>query len=211
MAGAAKARGIGPGLWVILILSLLIGLASYRYLIPGNYGLAPAILANRFTHLGALTIHAGLAATALVLGPFQFMPGLRRARPRLHRRMGTAYVVCCLGGGLAGLVLAFGATTGPIATAGFGLLAVAWLYATGRAWRLALARRIDEHQRWMIRSFALTLAAVTLRLYLPLSSTLPVDPNDAYRAISFLCWVPNLIAAELFIAASRPRSSPSRG
>lgn len=207
MAGAAKTGRTGLGLWVILVLSLLVGLVSYRYLIPGNLGLAPAILANRFTHLGALTAHAGLAATALVLGPFQFMPGLRGAHPRLHRRIGTAYVFCCLGGGLAGLVLAFGSTTGPISTAGFGLLAVTWLFATARAWRLALARRFVEHERWMIRSFALTLAAVTLRLYLPLSSALPVDPNDAYRAISLLCWVPNLIAAELFLAARRARSS----
>lgn len=209
MARAAKTRGIGPGLWVVLILSLLIGLVSYRYLIPGNHGLAPPILANRFTHLGALTIHAGFAATALILGPFQFMPGLRRTRPGLHRRMGATYVACCLAAGLAGLVLAFGATTGPISTAGFGLLAVTWLYVTGRAWRLAAARRFVEHERWMIRSFALTLAAVTLRIYLPLSSLLPITFDDAYRAISFLAWVPNLIAAELFLA--RFRSIPGHG
>jgi uncharacterized membrane protein len=211
MAGAAKGRGdkVGAGLWVVLVLSLLIGLVSYRYLIPGNYGLAPPILANRFTHLGALTVHAGFAATALILGPFQFMPRLRRTRPRLHRRIGTAYVACCLVAGLAGLLLAFGATTGPISTTGFGLLAVIWFGVTAQAWRLAVARRFAEHERWMIRSFALTLAAVTLRLYLPLSAVLPMDGDDAYRAISFLCWVPNLIAAELFLA--RFRSIPGRG
>jgi uncharacterized membrane protein len=208
MAGV-KAKGTGPGLWVVIVLSLLIGLVSYRYLIPGDYGLAPPILANRFTHLGALTIHAGFAATALILGPFQFMPNLRRTRPRLHRRVGTTYVACCLVAGLAGLVLALGATTGPISTAGFGLLAAAWLFVTGRAWRLAVARRFVEHERWMIRSFALTLAAVTLRLYLPLSALLPMHGDDAYRAISFLCWVPNLIAAELFLV--KFRSSPGRG
>jgi hypothetical protein len=209
MAGLAKTRGIGLGLWIVLVLSLLIGLVSYRYLIPGNYGLAPPILANRFTHLGALTVHAGFAATALILGPFQFMPGLRRSRPRLHRRIGTTYVACCLVAGLAGLLLAFGATTGPISTAGFGLLAVTWFGVTAQAWRLAVARRFVAHERWMIRSFALTLAAVTLRLYLPLSSALPVDGDDAYRAISFLCWVPNLVLAELFLA--KFRSIPGRG
>ncbi len=58
----------------------------------------------------------------------------------------------------------------------------------------------------MIRSFALTLAAVTLRLYRPLSSLLPVAYDDAYRAISFLCWVPNLIAAELRLSARHRHS-----
>ncbi|HEX5379348.1 MAG TPA: DUF2306 domain-containing protein [Phenylobacterium sp.] len=213
MAGATKGRGagIGPGLWLVLISALLIGLASYRYLIPGDFGLAPPILANRFTHLGVLTVHAGFAATALILGPFQFIPGLRRTRPALHRRMGTAYLICCLCGALAGLVLAFGAQTGPVSTAGFGLLAVAWFVATARAWRLAVARRFVDHERWMIRSFALTLAAVTLRIYLPFAFLSPLGYEDTYRAISFLCWLPNLVAAEIFLARRRPRSSPARG
>lgn len=201
MTGTTQGRGgVGLGLWIVLILSVMVGLFSYRYLIPNGPVLAPNILANRFTHLGVLTAHAGFASTALLLGPFQFMPALRRRHPALHRTMGKLYVACCLAGGAAGLILAFGATTGPIATAGFGMLALAWLHATFRAWRLAVARRLVEHQRWMIRSFALTLAAVTLRIYLPLSMFLPFDGDDSYRAISFLCWVPNLVLAEVYLS-----------
>jgi ABC-type spermidine/putrescine transport system permease subunit II len=59
-----------------------------------------------------------------------------------------------------------------------------------------MQRDFAAHRRWMIRSFALTFAAVTLRLYLPLGFLLPVSFDDAYRVISFLCWVPNLLAAE---------------
>ena len=194
--------------WIIAISALLIGLSAYRYLIPGNYGLAPPILANRFTHLGVLTLHAGFAATALILGPFQFLPTLRRTKPALHRWMGKAYVACCLISGLAGLALAFGAKTGPISTAGFGILAVLWLLTTSQALRLAMARRFVDHERWMVRSFALTLAAVTLRLYLPLAFLGPWGYDNTYRAISFLCWVPNLIVAEIWLKA---RSSPVRG
>lgn len=199
-------RGIGAGQWLILALSVAVGLASYRYLVPNGPGLAPPILANRFTALGALTMHAGFAGTALILGPFQFLAGLRRKRPGLHRAMGKAYVICCLAAGAAGLVLAFGARTGPISTAGFGLLAAAWIFTTGRAWRLATQLRFAEHERWMIRSFALTLAAVTLRLYLPFAFLSPLGYDATYRAISFLCWVPNLAAAEIWLA----RSSPAR-
>lgn len=209
--GAPRTSRIGWGLWTLLIFSLLVGLMSYRYLVPGDFGLAPPILANSFTRYGVLTIHAGFAATALILGPFQFMPALRRARPSLHRRIGTLYVVCCLVAGVAGLILAFGAQTGPISTTGFGLLAAAWLFTVAQAWRHARARRFVDHERWMIRSFALTLAAVTLRLYLPLAFLSPFGYDDTYRAISFLCWAPNLIAAEVFLATRSPRSSPSRG
>jgi hypothetical protein len=192
------------------LLSGLIALVSLRYLAPGAPGADPAILANAFTRFGFLTAHAGFASLALLLGPFQFIGAVRRRWPRVHRWIGTLYVACCLLAGAAGLALSLGTTAGPVATAGFGLLALAWLFATGNAWRLARARRLAEHEQWMMRSFALTLAAVTLRLYLPLSSVLHLDMDAAYRAISFLCWVPNLAAVELMIASRRVRTSPPR-
>lgn len=204
----ATGRGLSPragaGHWIILALSVAMGLAAYRYLIPNGPGLAPPILANRFTAMGVLTLHAGFAGTALILGPFQFFAGLRRTRPGLHRALGKVYVICCLAAGAAGLVLAFGARTGPISTAGFGLLAAAWIFTTARAWRRATQRRFAEHERWMIRSFALTLAAVTLRLYLPFAFLSPLGYDATYRTISFLCWVPNLVVAELWLARSIP-------
>jgi hypothetical protein len=70
------------------------------------------------------------------------------------------------------------------------------MLAAGQAWRLALARRFDEHRRWMFRSFALTFAAVTLRIYLPLVQIAGLDFLPAYRAIAWLCWVPNLVVIE---------------
>ena len=77
------------------------------------------------------------------------------------------------------------------------------MFATARAWRLAVRRDLVPHREWMIRSFALTFAAVTLRVYLPIAQLLPVDLDDAYRAISFLCWVPNLIVAEAYVRTRR--------
>jgi uncharacterized membrane protein len=183
----------------VLVTSLLIALASVRYLLPGAPGGAPPILANAFKKYGVLTVHAGFALVALTIGPFQFLKGLRARHPRLHRWMGRTYVLACLAAGAAGLVLAFGASTGPISTAGFGLLAVLWLYTTTKAWTSAMNRRFEEHRRWMIRSFALTFAAVTLRLYLPFAFFSPFGYDAAYRAISFLCWVPNLAFAEVFV------------
>jgi hypothetical protein len=61
----------------------------------------------------------------------------------------------------------------------------------------------------MIRSYALTFAAVTLRLYLPMALMASLDGLASYRAIAFLCWVPNLIVAELWLRRDRPvRTSP---
>lgn len=57
----------------------------------------------------------------------------------------------------------------------------------------------------MIRSWALTLAAVTLRVYLPLVMALDLPFLPWYRAISFLAWVPNLIVAELWLRRADAR------
>jgi len=51
----------------------------------------------------------------------------------------------------------------------------------------------------------LTFAAVTLRIYLPLSLAFGVQFATAYPAISWLCWVPNLFVAErFFVRRSEP-------
>jgi len=191
---------------LLVALCLLVALVSTRYLFPGAPGAATNVMENQFARWGALTAHVAFAVIALALGPFQFIARLRVKHAALHRRLGTLYVIACLLGGSAGLVLAVGTSAGPIAQAGFGLLAVLWLATTAQAWRLAKARRIAAHQRWMIRSFALTFAAVTLRLYLGVVGATGLDFTEAYRAISFLCWVPNLIVAELMIANSKRRA-----
>jgi len=52
----------------------------------------------------------------------------------------------------------------------------------------------------MIRNYALAFAAVTLRVYLPFSQALlHADFLTSYRIISWLCWVPNLVIAEIII------------
>jgi hypothetical protein len=114
-------------------------------------------------------------------------------------------------GGTAGLALGLGSSAGPIAQSGFSLLALAWLAITANALRLAIAGRYIEHRRWMIRSFSLTFAAVTLRLYLPVAPALGLDFLDAYRAIAWVSWVPNLLVAELYLSRGvrRPAITPA--
>jgi uncharacterized membrane protein len=175
----------------------MIALVSYRYFAPA---IPPPqnIVSNPMAHPW-LWVHAGLAATALITGPWQFIPKLRARRPQVHRWTGRVYIFCCLVGGVAGLLLASGSTAGPIARAGFGLLAVVWLGVNANGLRLAMSGRYAEHRQWMIRSFALTFGAVTLRVYMPAAQVAGLDPLTAYRAIAWLAWVPNLMLAELYI------------
>lgn len=184
--------------WVLVAL-LCIGIAGYsaRYLI--HPPTTPKEALGNPVGVPWLVIHIAGSVTALVLGSLQFLPALRKgARPQ-HRWVGRTYVCACLIGGGAGLILSFGSSAGPIATAGFASLAIFWITANLLGWRAAVQGRFAEHRRWMIRSWALTLAAVTLRLYLPAVMILGLDFLPWYRAISFLAWVPNLILAELWL------------
>jgi uncharacterized membrane protein len=181
----------------VFVLAAAIALLSYRYLL-GIGPVPPIIAVNRFRTVW-LIVHVGFASTALLTGIMQFHGRLRQRRPGLHRRMGRIYVSSCLIGAATGFVLAWGSSAGPIASVGFSSLAVLWFYATWLGWQRARTGRFASHRRWIIRSWALTLAAVTLRIYLPLSEIADLPELPAYRAIAFLCWIPNLFLAELLL------------
>lgn len=196
------------GFVVLAALSLAIAAASLRYALPGAPGGAVNVLGNAFAD-PFLTVHALFGAAALLIGPFQFLPRLRRARRRLHMGLGVIYAACCVIAGIAGVTLAFGNTHGSVAAAGFGLLGAGWLATTGMAVAAIARGRYAAHRRWMIRSFALTFSAVTLRLQLAVVGIAALPFSPSYIAISFLCWVPNLIAAEIWIAVTRPQNHPA--
>jgi uncharacterized membrane protein len=191
-------RLFNRSLWTLYaLLSAAVAIFSYRYL-PRIGPLGPEILANLFARPW-LDVHVAGAATALLVGPVQLLPWVRRRFPAVHRMLGRVYVVGCLAGGVGGLVMAFGSTAGPIATVGFASLAVCWIVANVQGWRLAVARRFDDHRAWMLRSFAMTFAAVTLRIYIVVLPMLGMAEIDAYRASAFLAWIPNLLLVELYL------------
>lgn len=197
---------ISNGMWALAaLLSVAVALVSYRYVTLSG-PLADNVMANVMARPW-IAVHAGGAATALLIGAFQFLPAVRRRRP-LHRWLGRTYGLGCLTGGVAALILAPTTTAGPISAAGFGLLGVVWIVATVQAWRLARAGRFEEHRRWMVRSFALTFAAVTLRLYLPVGPLLGLDFMATYVLASWISWLPNLLLAELWLRR-RPRPAPA--
>ena len=170
--------------------------------------LPPDVARNAFASPYGLRVHITASAFALALGPFQFLRSLRTSAPWLHHWMGRFYIAACLLGGLAGGAVAMYSSAGPAAGAGFLSLAVLWLACTSLAFAAVLRRDFVTHERWMVRSFALTLAAVTLRIYLPIG--LMLHPGGfvlPYTIIAWLCWVPNLALAELWLAVRRPSLS----
>ncbi len=191
-----------------LMTFLSLGVAGYAafHVVTNFVHLPPDVAANAFASPHGLHVHIAASAIALALGPFQFLRSLRARVPRLHRWVGRLYVAACLFGGLAGGAIAMYSTAGPVAGAGFLALAIAWVHTTTLAFAAVLRRDFATHERWMVRSFALTFAAVTLRIYLPIGLELHPDGFVLpYTIIAWLSWVPNLILAEVWLALRRPR------
>jgi Predicted membrane protein (DUF2306) len=187
-------------LWFILV--LCIGVAgyavfSYAVLTPGTT-VAPAMKATYQEHKATILLHVFCSAIALVTGPFQFFASIRKRRG-IHRKIGCVYFTAVFVGGLAGLVMSFIAYGGLVSKIGFGSLAVLWLYTAFMA-LLAIRRKFYvQHEVWAIRCFALTFAAVTLRLYLGAFFASGLSFDAFYPSLSWLCWVPNILFVELVI------------
>lgn len=187
----------------VLLLILCTGVAAYaasflNFKLQGIL-LGKGTLVHSTLYLLAFYLHVGLGGLALVIGPWQFFPTWRSRRLALHRLLGKIYVSACWLSGLGGLSIAFFASGGPATKIGFTLLAIGWLITTTKAYLHIRQGAVEAHQQWMMRSFALTLAAVSLRLYLPSLMAVGLDFKIAYLIVSWACWIPNLLIAEWII------------
>lgn len=198
-------------IWILVaFLAIAIGLYPLIYFLvdmhdKGIFRSKPAELLRDNVWHTFFYIHISFGGIALLTGWTQFSKRLRLRYLSAHRFIGKIYLIAVLLSGTAGLYVAYYASGGIICTLGFGILAIVWLYTAIKAYTSIRALNIEEHKNWMTRNYALTFAAVTLRIYLPLL-TMFVFHNDfipGYRIVSWLAWVPNLIIAEIIIRKKR--------
>jgi uncharacterized membrane protein len=143
-------------------------------------------------------LHLFCSAIALTIGAFQLNSGLRARYLTAHRWAGRVFVACVIVGGSAGFVMAMQSAAGIVTHIGFAGMAISQVFTTVMAWIAIRKGDRAEHRRWMIRAYAVTYAAVTLRIYLPISLALGLPFAPAYQVISFASWVPNLLIVQWF-------------
>ena len=188
-------------------LAVLVALASSRYFILSPEAAADPQLGKRFAeHITPLLFHAGGGIIALSLGPWGFWGTFRNKHLRLHRWMGRIYLLSALVGSVAGFYLAATAFGGLPTRIGFSMLAALWLTTGAMAYLHIRQGNVQVHREWMIRNYALTFSAVMLRVWLPLFLTLGYGFAEAYTTVAWLCWVPNLLVAELIISKGKARA-----
>jgi len=175
-------------------------------------------------HYRLLVAHVLFGSIAMVTCGFQIWPWFRRRHPAAHRIMGRVYVFGgVLPGGLLGLAIGAVSPFGPVIRVSNVLLALLWLGFTIAGVRMARQRRLVEHRRWMIRSFALTMSIITNRFWAVIAtvSLLPQLPTtfggnetlmvQAIAGLSgWLGWVTTLLAAEWWLERSLSAKSSAQ-
>ena len=194
----------------VILLSLL---AFFSYLllkitlqyVPIDYDVAFLRIKQEYIEIvhwrTAFFIHVFTSLAVLVAVFTQFSTYLLQKKPEIHRFIGYVYIIdIVFVTGPAAFVMSLYANGGYTSRIAFTVLSVLWWTTTALAWWRVMQKRFAEHRNFMVRSYALTLSAVTLRLWkYGIVWAWHLSPMDVYRMVAWLGFVPNLIIAELLI------------
>lgn len=156
----------------------------------------------------AFYLHIFTSLYVLLVGMVQFSAAFVKKWPRLHRKLGQAYVfiILCISGPAA-LIMSFYSNGDWYARVSFILLSVLWWWFTWRAYQTARAKQFQQHSAFMVRSYALTLSAITLRLFqYGISTWWYLDPTLQYTIVAWASWGVNLVIAEILIRRKKDSS-----
>jgi uncharacterized membrane protein YozB (DUF420 family) len=198
-------RGSGRGTWLVpvalIALSLVPIIAGSLRLVELSGG--AAILPAKPTSPLPLVLHIVSASLYSVLGAFQFSSGFRRRRPGWHRVAGRLLVVL-------GLVVALSALWLTIFTPlfeGSGQLYQVFRLVFGSAMVLSIVlgflairrRDVTRHRAWMIRAYAIALAAGAQVFTLGIGEAIVGKGDTSNALFAGAGWVINLAVAEWVI------------
>lgn len=156
----------------------------------------------------SLLIHIIAGMTALLIGPFQFIPAIRNNYPTVHRTMGKIYLCSIVIAGTASLYLSVGKLliTDKAIVFGAGLagLAFAWLLTSGMAYWAVHNKNFVQHREWMVRSFVVTCGFTSFRLIDKiLVEQFHMDGGTAGELMAWACWAFPLMITEVFLQAGK--------
>lgn len=149
----------------------------------------------------AFYIHVFTSILTLLAGLTQFSAYILKEHKSLHRMMGKIYLVSVLFINFpSGMILAFYANGHLPTKIAFIILDSLWFWFTLKAFLEIKKRNIQAHKQYMMRSYALTFSAITLRTWkLILSGLFVIAPDSLYMIDAWMGFVPNLLLVEWLI------------
>ena len=157
----------------------------------------------------AFYAHVYSSIFTLMAGFTQFSNRLRTHWKTVHRFMGYAYVsLILIVAAPSGFIMGIHANGGISSKISFCILSVLWFLFTLKAILHAQKHDFKAHRAFMLRSYALTLSAISLRAWKWLIINLfETAPMDTYRIVAWLGWVLNLLLLEYYLRRIDPLNS----
>lgn len=184
---------------IIVFFALIIGMypliyffVEHKHTFLGSK--SPEILQSHLWKF-AFFAHIIFGGISLFIGWRQFGSQFRNKHLKIHRIIGKSYVVSVLISSVSSIYMGIHANGGIVACVGFVCLGLIWLSTTLMSVVYISKGDVTKHQQLMIYSYACTFAAVTLRIWLPVLENITYDPDNSYRAVAWLSWMPNLWVA----------------
>lgn len=150
-----------------------------------------------------IKLHIVLAIIALTTGPLGLSKSIRKKRPVLHRWNGRIYVGAIVFNIIPGYYVSFYANGGVWSVIGFLILNTLWLLTTINGYRFIRKGQVRQHRIWVLRSFFLTFANLTIYLIVAIFHYgVGLPYGLSYTFAVWLAFILNLLLAELVIRKS---------
>jgi hypothetical protein len=146
-------------------------------------------------------LHIFSSLLILAAGLTQFSSYILQRAINIHRWIGKIYTFGILIiSAPAAFVMSFYANGGWIAKPSFLLLSLLWWYTTWQGYQAIRLKAVRVHAVWMLRSYALTFSAITLRLMQAgFAAYTQIDLDTTYQIVSWTSWILNLLVVEWVI------------
>ena len=189
---------------ILISLALFIGVTTpLKYILADGpidlLASKPEDVINSIYYKIAFYIHITFGGVALLIGWIQFIKKIRDNYPKLHKTIGKIYISSIFIAAPVAFYISFFVAGGLPTEIGFTFGSLIWITATYLGFRAIRKGNISAHIEFMTYSYAGTLAAVTLRLWLPILISAIGNFATAYGISVWLSWIPNVIIAYLII------------
>lgn len=154
---------------VLWFIPAAIGQWIFAYYVAAQYGasafsgdwaswneiMANGLIAGDLSGNIAILIHIAVAFWITIAGTLQLMPFVRNNARSFHRWNGRLYILIAILTSVAALYMTWARDQlgGVVSDVGISINGVLIIVVAVIAWRAAMARRFDEHQRWALRLF----------------------------------------------------------
>jgi uncharacterized membrane protein YozB (DUF420 family) len=212
---ARRRRGL-RGRIALVVFAVLAGLfliSVWSIFVPYDLAKPRVPTATDPMYLPVLIVHVTGGSVAMSTSVLQVWPWMRRHHPRVHRYAGRLYTV---GGVYPAALCALTITAfwpfSPVTAFSDVMVSLLWMTFTTYGWMLARQRRLADHRRWMLRSFALTASIILNRtlgfpigmILKPALDTKFAGSVDVFRqawsaSTVWVCWTIAFIAVEWYL------------